>query len=389
MGVLVRKRHDGWYVVVNHRGTRHSTKVGPDKESAEKIAKKVRVQLAEGTLQLGRPTGPTFKEYAESWLRQHRQVNGIKESTAENYDKSIRLYLVPAFGEKRLTEIGRADVKAFVARLRENGSVGRPGTGLEQGSVRLMLAPLRLILGEAVDAGLLQSNQAAKIGKFNKRRTEREAEGADPFTAEELAKLVAAAREHVKPLWPLVVVWVQAGMRAGEVFGLQWRDLDLEAGTAIVRRTLSNGRVGSPKTGKARLVTITHPTLARPEAVLEELQALRSVREAEAAVHGKAFDLGAFVFLRPNGRPWDSISEPWGRCLNLAGVRYRNPEQLRHTFASTLLSRGESLLYVAEQGGWTDATTVLKHYARWIPRQAPRLQPAATPAQPEPVTAGS
>lgn len=388
MGVLVRKRHDGWYVVVNHRGTRQSTKVGPDKESAEKIAKKVRVQLAEGTLQLGRPSGPLFKEYAEGWLKQHVQVNGIKESTAENYDKSIRLYLVPAFGEKRLTEIGRGDVKAFVARLRENGSVGRPGTGLEQGSVRLMLAPLRLILGEAVDAGLLQSNQAAKIGKFNKRRTEREAEGADPFTREELAAIAKTGREQVKIIWPLVGAWEHTGMRAGEVFGLRWRDLDLEAETVIVRRTLSNGRLGSPKTGRSRSVNIGHPLLRDSERILETFRALRSLQEAEAAVTGRAFDPEGYIFTRPDGRPWDSISEPWRRCLRLAGIRYRNPEQLRHTWASTLLSRGESLLYVQEQGGWTNATTLLKHYSRWLPRQAPRLQPAATHAQPEQVNTG-
>ncbi|MBI2080122.1 MAG: tyrosine-type recombinase/integrase [candidate division NC10 bacterium] len=111
---------------------------------------------------------------------------------------------------------------------------------------------------------------------------------------------------------------------------------------------------------------MTHPLLPEPEVVLEALRDLRSAREAEAAVAGQPFNPDAFVFLWRDGRPFLSrtFSSAWARCLRLAGVRYRNPEQLRHTFASTLLSRGWPLLYVQEQGGWANATTLLQHYAR-------------------------
>ena len=70
----------------------------------------------------------------------------------------------------------------------------------------------------------------------------------------------------------------------------------------------------------------------------------------------------------------------WRRVLLAAQVRYRVPEQLRHTFASTMLSRNAPLLYVQQQGGWRSAT-VLRTYARWMP------QPSATPAQPMPAPA--
>jgi integrase len=57
-------------------------------------------------------------------------------------------------------------------------------------------------------------------------------------------------------------------------------------------------------------------------------------------------------------------------------VRYRVPEQLRHTWASTLLSRNAPLLYVQQQGGWRSASVLLRTYARLMP------QPSATQAQP-------
>ncbi|MGH7407802.1 MAG: tyrosine-type recombinase/integrase, partial [Candidatus Methylomirabilales bacterium] len=317
-------------------------------------------------------------------LRQHRQVAGVKESTGEEYEKVLRLRLLPAFGDQPINAITRGAVKAFVARLREEGSVRWAGKGLSAASVRCTITPLRLILGEAVDAGLLQANPAVRVGKWNRRRTEAEAEGAAPFNAAELRAIAKTVQDQVPLLWPLIGVWVQSGMREGEVFGLQWKDLDLDAGTAIVRRTLSKGRLGSPKTGRSRVVKFIHPLLDQPEAVLEALQALRSVREAEAAVAGQELNPEGFVFTRADGRPMnlDVLHSAWRRCLRLAGVRYRNPEQLRHTFASTLLSRGWPLLYVQAQGGWADATTLLKHYARWIPREAPVIpQPNATPAQ--------
>ncbi|EKD73099.1 MAG: hypothetical protein ACD_45C00462G0002 [uncultured bacterium] len=50
-----------------------------------------------------------------------------------------------------------------------------------------------------------------------------------------------------------------------------------------------------------------------------------------------------------------------------AGVRYRNPYQTRHTYASMLLSAGENPLWVAKQMGHQNTEMIIKHYGRWIP----------------------
>jgi integrase len=77
----------------------------------------------------------------------------------------------------------------------------------------------------------------------------------------------------------------------------------------------------------------------------------------------------------------------WKRVLVTAKVRYRSPEQLRHTFASTMLSRNAPLLYVQQQGGWRSATVLLRIYARWMPQDAATGQPDATLPQPRLVAA--
>ena len=78
--------------------------------------------------------------------------------------------------------------------------------------------------------------------------------------------------------------------------------------------------------------------------------------------------------------PWGPgyVSAQWRRTLRAAKVRHRNPEQLRHTFASTLLSRNAPPLYVQQQGAWRSAAVLLRIYARWMPQG----EPDATPAQP-------
>jgi len=74
------------------------------------------------------------------------------------------------------------------------------------------------------------------------------------------------------------------------------------------------------------------------------------------------------AFLFGGSKPWSSmeVHRLWRRTLAKAQVRYRSPEQLRHTFASTLLSRNAPLLYVQRQGGWKSATALLQAYARWV-----------------------
>jgi integrase len=98
----------------------------------------------------------------------------------------------------------------------------------------------------------------------------------------------------------------------------------------------------------------------------------------------RSLDPEAFVFGRGRTpRSSMDVHREWKRVLTAASVRYRSPEQLRHTFARALLSRNAPLLYVQQRGGWRSAAVLLRVYARWMPQE----HPSATQAQPEPVQA--
>jgi integrase len=79
---------------------------------------------------------------------------------------------------------------------------------------------------------------------------------------------------------------------------------------------------------------------------------------------------GAEVFQNPlKPAAWQhdqQIRNQFRRILHQAGVRYRYPYQLRHTFASLSLSSGENIMWVAKQMGHKDWTVTARKYARWM-----------------------
>ena len=114
------------------------------------------------------------------------------------------------------------------------------------------------------------------------------------------------------------------------------------------------------------------------------MEALRASKVRSLTPETFVFGSGA----RPLGSM--ELHRAWRRVLTAAKVRYRAPEQLRHTFASAMLSRNAPLLYVQQQGGWRSASVLLRVYARWMPQDGGAIvsaQPSATYPQPEAASA--
>ncbi len=96
-----------------------------------------------------------------------------------------------------------------------------------------------------------------------------------------------------------------------------------------------------------------------------------------------SLEAGEHVWLNPRtGKPWSTDAQLrktlWMPLLERAGLRYRNPSQCRHTFASRLLTEGHNPWYVAEQLGHVDVQIVFKIYGKFIPQdyQKPKAQAA-------------
>jgi integrase len=182
------------------------------------------------------------------------------------------------------------------------------------------------------------------------------------FTPRELTRLLAVAEQDFPENYPFVLTLARTGIRLGEAVGLEWRDVDFSQRVLVIRRSVREGRVSLPKNGKTRRVDMS-PQLAAC------LESLRSLQGAEAALQGIPAPERCFPG-QQDERAWRAYT--WAAVLRRAEVRYRKPHTLRHTYASLLLERRESLLYVQQQLGHHSPAFTLTVYGHLMPREGAR-----------------
>jgi integrase len=136
----------------------------------------------------------------------------------------------------------------------------------------------------------------------------------DSWTREEVKTLLEVVREEEPAFHPLIAFLLSTGCRKGEALGLKWTDVDFDRGCVRIRRALVRGRLGVPKTGKARNVVLS-PDLA------ETLCQLRTERRRACLEKGWA-DLPEFVFCSEAGGPLDAGTGSGERSRHAASDRF-------------------------------------------------------------------
>jgi integrase len=146
----------------------------------------------------GKPI-PTFKTYAEGWLETYAEVE-CKPSTKRSYEQLLRLHVTPRFGQKKLTDIKRDEVKRFVAEVSQATHEVNEVTVAKfaKNTLRLIVCALRTVLNAAVEDGIIESNPATRVGKFAK--SEKPARKASAMTRDEAEKFLLGA-QGVCPEW--------------------------------------------------------------------------------------------------------------------------------------------------------------------------------------------
>jgi len=334
---------------VRHRST-HATK-------AEAVAEAARLGVRRRS-RLRPSVDPrvTVAQYAAHWLDTIAPPV-LKRRAHQAHASAVRLYIAPRLGTLRLAEVRRSDVRAFLTGCRRAGVTGAP---LAPGSVRLIYSALRAMLNAAIDDELVTGNVAAKLGRhFRLQPTAHERQAA---TAERVLEpgerraLLEAARSDEGGVWyPLVLVYDRAGLRLGEGRALELSDVRFEARKLRIRQAADDetDALERPKHGP-REVDLS-PGLA------EVLEAHISGLERAATETGRP--LGRWLFPSTAGTMLDAanIRRALRRLAQRAGLPPVSPQDLRHTFGSTLATR-ELPQYVQQQMGHRDITTTIGTY---------------------------
>ena len=156
-------------------------------------------------------------------------------------------------------------------------------------------------------------------------------------------------------------------MRRGELLGLHWRDVDLEAGKLAVRWSLQTVKgerepvLKAPKSGHSRTVTL-------PQAAVAVLSAHRKNQAAEKLLHGKDYQDSDLVFCEEDGRPWkpNAFTGLWDRFKRKQGLDIRFHD-LRHTYATLMLGEGIHPKVVQEALGHSTIAITMDLYSHVTP----------------------
>jgi integrase len=292
-------------------------------------------------------------EYLDRWLADAVR-DTVRPRTYERYEQIAKTHLTPALGRHKLKSLTPAHVRGLYREKLDSG--------LSPRTVQYIHVTLNKALKQAVADGLIPRNVAAAVKP--PRPTKKEI---TPLSPEEARTFLDAASGD--DLEALYVLAVSTGMRQGELLGLKWEDVDLEAGTLQVRRALSQTKDGPaftpPKSAKSRRrIKLTGGGVTA-------LKRHRKRQLEERMECGGLWQDHGLVFPNATGgpmRPWTLTGGSFLRVLRRAGL----PEStrfhdLRHTCATLLLSRGAHVKLVQELLGHATISITLDTYSHVLP----------------------
>lgn len=324
---------------------------------AERLLGEIQSQIAGGTFEYakffpnskklemfgGIRKNKNIKSYLDEYLKICANRN-LSPSTINGYEKCIST--LSALHKLHVTELTPGVLKNWISSRK---------TKLK--TIRNNLSFLRSAIDEAVTDGLLTINPVSLVSasRYHVVNNSPNADDyvVDPFVPAE----TSAIYQHCRYLeWENLFRFAfNTGLRSSELCALRWTDIDFIENTAHVQ--------------VAKVVGILKGTKTKAGTRKVELN-----NEARAALQSqKQFTLmkSEFIFSDPKtGKPWMNANairkKAWVPTLQIAGVRYRNPYQTRHTFATRHISQGANLFWLAGQMGHKGPEMLFRHYGSYL-----------------------
>jgi len=327
---------------------------GADEKSVWARVDEARRKLERGTLVIGPRC--TVGEWLAHWLREI-----VEPVAAPSYYRRCRdlsnQYLIPVIGAVQLSKLTTTHVRAVINGARAHG--------LAPQTVHHVYATLRAALNRAVKEEMFEANIAKRVDPPKVPAREHV-----QFTYDQAAKFFEAIKsDRLQALFSLAI---RTGVRQGELLGLHWSDVDLEAGTIKIGQQLQRveGKGLVLRDTKSRT---SHRTVSLSEAGLRDLREHRNRQNVErlATKRWKDNDL---VFCGDHGKPLDGtgVTKRWRRIRDAAGLPPATFRDLRHNFASFYYAiehdaqKGAAILGHADHG-----TLFMKTYSRVVPGGRP------------------
>ncbi len=280
------------------------------------------------------PSVVRLSEWLPRWLELKRP--SLAPKTFANYAYVIHRHLLPLLGSRRVQDLKPSEVRGAYVKL------------TDRGYSRSLLHQTRVILRQALQEAVLDELVTRNVAEVARLPSFRRGKTARALDAEEVELFLRAARAH--RLGELFAFVIATGLRRGEVCALKWAHVDLDGELLRVREnvTVVNGKavLGEPKTESG--VRDLH-------LAAETVALLRSLPTC---------GVGEYVFTNVEGQRLypDSLTKLAGKIARQAGLGNVRFHDLRHTYASLMLSKGVPMEVVSEKLGHSRPSTTADIY---------------------------
>jgi integrase len=309
------------------------------------------------------PANLTVERYLTAWLAD--SVKGtVSRATYAGYKRDVHHHIIPEFGRRKLKELTPGNIRRLYRKMAEKG--------LKDRSIEYVHTTLHKSLKAAVVDGLINHNPTDGVKPLRTLTgAARESKALSHYQVKAL--LEAASDNRFEALY---VVAIHTGLRRGELLGLRWTDVDLDAGTLQVRRSLDvDGTFKTPKNRAARR------TLKLTPRALDALKTHKVRQNAERLHTGSLWQDGSLVFPNAVGKPMNAGNlyrrefQPLLKSAGLADEGF-TIHSLRHTFATALAEKGVHPSTAQKMLGHSDIRMTLAIYTH----ATDDMQDAATAA---------
>lgn len=297
---------------------------------------------------------PRLEEFLDYWLNEIVKPN-LAPLTYATYETFVRLYIRPGIGTKRLDRLQVRDVQIWlnkVARTCQCCAQGKDARRPEKRrrccaigrccdstpssrTINDVRGCLRAALSQAISEDLISRNPAAAVKVPSKRRRTRKVQA---WSSEEARRFLESARADDDTLYAAYALILVLGLRKGEVLGLVWDDVDLDAGELTMGLQLQ--RVGRQllhrETKTETSDDVVLPLIDICTAALKQRKADETAARNEA---GPAWQDGKWIFTTRWGTPIEprNFNRRWDARCRKAGVRKITVHDGRRTCATLLV----------------------------------------------------
>ncbi len=332
-----------YYDALGKRREKAKRRFTTEKE-AYKALLEVKANLLNGNTKQVEHSNLTISEWLDIWYDTHK--NDWKVTSRDQRRMAIRDQMKPLLGSYKLAELDKTTYKrVYINKLLEKY---KPST------VQLFHRLFKVAINAAVDDEIIPRN------RFNKITIQQDEPKDNFLTAEELKKLLAAAKQYENETnYTFLLTLAYSGMRKGEALGIQWKNVDFDAHTITVERTKDNKGVRTPKTKNS------YRTILMDDLSIKQLQQYKTWCKQVKLSYGKKLKDNDFVFISfQTGEPVSDTTVMYGlrRTIKKANEKVETSQGkikevtlhgLRHTHATLLISQRIPVKVIAERLGNT------------------------------------